>query len=63
MTTKPLDRIRQSAQRDADANGKTYAILNLNTVGAAMYVIREYHDNMRTGRWAHQFVETVEPRP
>jgi hypothetical protein len=49
------------AQDDANRLGKVMAVLNLNTVGAAMYVIREYDESMETGRFAHQFVAKMEP--
>jgi hypothetical protein len=56
-----LDSIKKRAQAQANRDGETLAILNLNTIGAAMYVIRTYHPSMREGRYAHQFVCVINP--
>ena len=56
-----MDLIKARAQRDANQTGQTLAILNLNTIGAPMYVCRTYDPALQVGRWAHQFVCIIEP--
>jgi hypothetical protein len=54
-----IERIRQKAQITADREQRPMAILNLNRVGAALYVIR-FADSLNT--IDRSFVEKVEPR-
>ena len=53
-----LDRAKLKAQRDANRYNVTVTLWNLNTVGAAMYVIRTARpDDSKS----HQYVATFHP--
>jgi len=54
-----LQAIRARAQATADREGRPVSILNLNTVGAALYVIRDAETGIETARG---FVEIVRPQ-
>lgn len=43
-----LDPIKLDAQRTANRNGSPVAVLNLNTVGRALYVIRAFEPGMES---------------
>ena len=45
---KELERLSKRAQLDANRNQVELAILNLNRVGAALYVIRSYDPRMES---------------
>jgi hypothetical protein len=51
-----------SAQAAANRAGKPMSVLNLNTVGRAMHVVRDYSPGHEQGPYAHQFVAKVEPQ-
>lgn len=51
-----------SAQAAANRAGKPMSVLNLNTVGRAMHVVRDYSPGHEQGAYAHQFVAKVEPQ-
>lgn len=53
-----LAAIRARAQDTANREGKPFAVLNLNRVGAALYVVRTPYDGVETDR---AFVEMVHP--
>jgi hypothetical protein len=57
----PLDQVKAMAQRDANRHGHAMAVLNLNTVGQALYVCRVYRASMHEGPYAHQFIAKIEP--
>lgn len=39
---RALSSVLADAQRDADSSGEARTVLNLNTVGVALYVVRDY---------------------
>lgn len=61
----PLARVEAMARREADATGRPYVVLNLNRVGAPLYVCRELRDGMNPARIVSRFdpapAATVEP--
>lgn len=58
---KTLDEIKANAQQEANRTGKPHCVINLNTIGAAMYVVRVYMPAVEQGMYAHQFVAKFEP--
>jgi len=56
-----FDQAKLRAQRAANSTGKDHAVLNLNTVGSALYVVREYHASMAEGPHAHQLKFVAHP--
>lgn len=55
-----LERITQNAQRAANRERQPMAILNLNRVGAPLYVVRFVSPGIESDR---SFVKRVEPEP
>ncbi|UTC29086.1 hypothetical protein BAMBUS_00030 [Brevundimonas phage vB_BpoS-Bambus] len=43
-----LDQVKRDAQRTANRGGAPVAVLNLNTVGRALYVIRAFEPGMES---------------
>jgi hypothetical protein len=58
----PRGKAIASAQAEANRTGKPMSVLNLNTVGRAMHVVRDYSPGHEQGMYAHQFVAKVEPQ-
>ena len=56
-----LDKALKTAQATADRTGTAYSVLNLNTVGESLYVVRHYNEGHQAGPYAHQFVRKIEP--
>lgn len=40
-----LEQLKASAQREANRSGKPHSVINLNTIGARMLVMREHNPN------------------
>ena len=59
----PRGKAIASAQAAANRTGKPMSVLNLNTVGRAMHVVRDYSPGHEQGMYAHQFVAKVVPQP
>jgi hypothetical protein len=58
----PRGKAIASAQVEANRTGKPMSVLNLNTVGRAMHVVRDYSPGHEQGMYAHQFVAKVDPQ-
>lgn len=43
-----LDQVKRQAQRTANRDGAPMAVLNLNTVGRALYVVRAFAPGMES---------------
>lgn len=54
-----LNSIRRQAQSTANRAGRSVAILNLNRIGAALYVVRQWSEAIEADR---AFVERVSPQ-
>lgn len=59
--THDLSKTIMKARDTADRRGESMDVLNLNRVGAAMYVIRAENPRHRVGPYSHQWVTTVHP--
>ena len=59
---RALMRATEKAQIEANRSKQPMSLINLNTVGQALYVVRTYNPDHETGRFAHQFVAKITPQ-